>query len=75
MGLFDASEVIAWADSQIVEADTPPIELIDVSLAAKRSNYDVLKLLREIPGSGDFVSAAHRALGLLRYRIQKVRPA
>jgi hypothetical protein len=65
MGLLDASDVVAWADSCIVATDDPPFVLFDISLAIERSNYEIIKLLHEIPGSGDYACAAHRALGLL----------
>jgi hypothetical protein len=69
MGLMSQRYVNAWADNIIGACDEPPIEVIDVALAASRPTHEVMSRLAEVPGEADLAAAAHRALGLLRQRL------
>lgn len=62
MELVTVDDVVSWADRQIeVQGEaTPP--LIDLSLAGSAPADEVAILLEAIPGNGDLIAAAHRAL-------------
>ncbi len=69
MGLLGPSDAVAWADRTIMALDMPPIELINVSLAGNKSPIEMMDLLASIPGPADLTASAHRALRLLRDRL------
>ncbi len=69
MGLVDKAMVIAWADQTIASLDDPPIQIIDLSLAANRPAEDFPSLLAAVPGDGNMSGVAHQVLDFLRRRI------
>jgi len=70
MGLMDEPDIIEWADHEIAQLDAPPIELIDIALPKERPRIALMQQLRSLPGSANFVIAAHRAISLLRDKFQ-----
>jgi hypothetical protein len=66
MALVTPEEVIAWADGLVAEMASPPMEIIEVSLAARQPPDELARLLERVPGPADLGAAAHRSLGLLR---------
>ena len=73
MGLIDPGAVIDWADNMIAAVDNPPIQVIDVSLAASRPATDIMDLLQAVPGDGDPAAAALRVLALFLQRFRAGR--
>jgi len=49
--LVSVADVVAWADSIIVNSEIPPHWVIDISLAGDKSSGDVVNLLHSVPGS------------------------
>jgi hypothetical protein len=56
MGLVHPEGIIAWADRGVAEEPTPPIELIDISLASGQPPDELARLLKIVPGPADLAS-------------------
>jgi hypothetical protein len=52
-GLKTVPEVIAWADENIMQLETPPHWLLELSLMGKAKGQDVVHVLREADGVAD----------------------
>ena len=65
-GVLDASAVIAWADAMIVEMETPPDSLLELSTTAPDKTAEILSCLRRLSTGADFWTAFRSALPMLR---------
>ena len=65
-GVAAAVEIVAWADSLIVQMDSPPDALLELSTAAPSKTEDILSCLHRLSVGGDFWSAFRSALPRLR---------
>ncbi|SES45607.1 hypothetical protein [Psychrobacillus sp. OK032] len=66
IGLLNIQDVIKWADSVIEQCDTPPYEIIELSLSAKEKLEDITLRLMEIRGDFDDNDLSSKViLGLL----------
>ncbi len=63
-GLLHATDVVAWADSIIADADNPPYWAIELALAKPDS---IQELLRQIPGERDENLARRTFIALVRH--------
>ena len=65
-GVLDASAVIAWADAAIVQMDSPPDSLLELSTTAPDKTADVLSCLHRLSSDAEFWSALRSAIPQLR---------
>jgi hypothetical protein len=52
-GLKSVPEVIAWADENITQLETPPNWLLELSLMGKAKGQDVFRVLSDVPDIAD----------------------
>ena len=64
-GVASAEDVIHWADSKIVEMDSPPDALIELSTTAPDHTADIISLLHRLREGADFWLAFRLVLGQL----------
>src|SRR6185436_13963371 len=65
-GVLDASTVIAWADTAIVQMDSPPDSLLELSTTAPDKTADVLSCLHRLSSGAEFWPALRRAIPHIR---------
>jgi hypothetical protein len=70
MGLIDAEMVVAWADRTIAALPEPPIQVVDVALSGGRREFEIMDLLKLVPGGGDLTAVAHQVLALFGQRFR-----
>jgi len=64
VGYFDKAHIEGWADRQIEACDSPPTELLDLSMIRDTHPIDVMNLLRSI-GSPDSSTSIETQIGFL----------
>jgi hypothetical protein len=69
-GLKTVSEVIAWADENIMQLETPPIWLLELSLMGKVKTQDVVNMLRQADGVVDEAKVSQAYLQMLLEQIR-----
>ena len=52
-GLKTVPEIITWADENIMQLETPPYWLLELSLMGKAKGQDVFRVLSDVPGVAD----------------------
>lgn len=65
-GAVAADEVIVWADSLIVQIDSPPDSLLELSTTSPSRTADILSCLRQLSAGAEFWAAFRSALPRLR---------
>jgi hypothetical protein len=65
-GISAADEVIKWADSMIVQMDSPPDSLLELSTTAPSKTADVLSCLRGLSAGAEFWMALRSAIPQIR---------
>ena len=65
-GVLDASAVIGWADAAIVQMDSPPDALLELSATAPEKTADVLSCLHCLSSGAEFWPALRSAMPQLR---------
>jgi hypothetical protein len=65
-GVLDARAIIAWADAVIVETDSPPDALLDLSTTASDRTADILSCLQRLSEGAEFWPALRSAIPQLR---------
>jgi hypothetical protein len=65
-GVLTGNEVIAWADSVIVELDSPPDSLIELSTVAPERTGDIISHLHRLSTGSDFWVAVKSAIPQIR---------
>ena len=65
IGLLTIEDIMKWADNVIEQYDTPPYEIIELSLSAKKNLEDITLSLMEIRGDFDNDLPPKIVLGLL----------
>lgn len=50
LGLVDLGEIERWADTQLLEANNPPSELIDIAMVQRTGQSEAVGLLRALGG-------------------------
>ncbi len=65
-GVFDGSAIIAWADAMIVEMETPPDSLLELSTTASEKTADILSCLNRLSAGAEFWKAFGSVMPLLR---------
>jgi hypothetical protein len=65
-GVLDASAVIAWADTAIIQMDSPPDSLLELSTTAPDRTADVLSYLHRLSSGAEFWPALRSAIPQLR---------
>ena len=68
-GVVAADEVVAWADSLIVEMDSPPDALLELSTTSPAKTADVLSSLERLSSGADFWPSFRSTLPQLRDHI------
>jgi hypothetical protein len=68
-GLRTVPDVIAWADEKIVQLETPPYWLLELSLMGTSKAQDVVNVLREAEGVVDDAKVSQVYFGVLLERI------
>jgi hypothetical protein len=66
-GVYEVSDVIRWADSEIVRLDKPPLVLIDLAMMSKARGVEVINQLDLIPGEVDKTQAIQKFLGQMYF--------
>jgi hypothetical protein len=69
-GLKSVLEVIAWADENITQLETPPHWLLELSLMGKAKAQDVVNALRESDGIANEAKVVRGYFGELLSRIR-----
>jgi hypothetical protein len=64
-GLKTVPDVIAWADENIAQLETPPLWLLELSLLSKARGQDVVHALRQAEGTSDPPRVVSLWFGLL----------
>lgn len=65
IGYFGRADVIHWADTLVDKMETPPLELIEVSMTANAKPVDIASALMKIKGQADGGLATKIVMGLL----------
>jgi hypothetical protein len=65
-GVLDAAAVIAWSDGAIVQMESPPDALLELSTTAPDRTADVLSCLHRLSSGAEFWPALRSALPQLR---------
>jgi len=65
-GVLNANAVTAWADAAIVQMDTPPDALLELSTTPPDRTVDVLACLHRLSSGAEFWSALRSAMPQLR---------
>ena len=73
IGLFSIQEVIKWTDNIIDQLDTPPYELIDLSLSAKEKLENITLKLMKVKGEVDNELPPKIILGLLNNNLNDMQ--
>ena len=63
LGVHRVADVIAWADSQIANSDSPPTSLIDIALMKNANPIDVMGKLKELSGYVSSLDVIDMVLG------------
>jgi hypothetical protein len=69
-GLKTVSEVVVWADENILQLESPPHWLLELSLMEKAKGQDVVHVLREADGVVDERKIYQVVFGLLLEAVQ-----
>ena len=72
VGYFDKSDIVAWADRQIVACDTPADALLDLSMCLDTHPLDVMNQLRLL-GANDPATCLETQFGFLGLVFQSER--
>jgi hypothetical protein len=72
LGYFDNADIVKWADQQIISIDSPPTELLDLSMIRDAHPIDVMNLLRSV-GSPDVSQMPSAKLGFIGLLIAEDR--
>jgi hypothetical protein len=64
-GLKTVPEVIAWADENITQLETPPHWLLELSMMSKAKGQDVLDMLNHVEGVADERKVYRGIFGLI----------
>ena len=64
LGYFDKADITRWADRQIEACDSPPTELLDLSMIRDTHPIDVMNLLRTF-GSPDSSTTIQTQIGFI----------
>jgi hypothetical protein len=65
-GAIDARAVISWADTWIVQMDSPPDLLLKLSMTMPEKSGDILSYLRGLSSGADFWKAFRNIIPQLR---------
>lgn len=65
-GVLDAVAVIAWADEAIVQMESPPEALLELSTTAPHRTADILSSLHRLSSGAEFWPALGSAIPQLR---------
>jgi hypothetical protein len=65
-GVRDGNDVIAWADSLIVQMDAPPDVLLELSMTAPDKTADIVSCLNRLKSGSDFWPAFRSTLPSIR---------
>ncbi len=65
-GVFAADAVIGWADAKIVELNSPPDSLLDLSMTAPDKTADIDSCLNRLGSGAEFWSALRSAIPQIR---------
>ena len=63
LGIITKEDVITWADDIIMQIDSPPAQLLEVSVAGNRSEKELSLLLREL---SEGIDVAEMGTGVFR---------
>ena len=61
-GVVSGVDVIGWSDSAIVQMDSPPDTLIQLSLTAPDKTADIMSHLHQLSSGSDFWAAVRSAM-------------
>ena len=65
-GVLTGDEVISWADSVIVQMDSPPDSLLQLSMTAPDKTGDIISHLRQLSSGSDYWAALRSAIPQIR---------
>jgi hypothetical protein len=65
-GVVSGTDVVGWSDSVILQMDSPPYELIELSLTAPDKTADIMSHLHQLSAGSDFWSALRSAMPQIR---------
>jgi hypothetical protein len=65
-GVLTGDDVIAWSDSAIVQIDSPPDSLLQLSMTAPDKTADIMSHLHQLSSGSDFWAAVRSAMPQIR---------
>lgn len=65
-GVVTGSDVVAWADAAIVQLDSLPDSLLQLSLTAPDNTADIISHLRQLASGSDFWAALRSVIPQIR---------
>ncbi|MFD4706027.1 hypothetical protein ACFWM3_14330 [Gottfriedia sp. NPDC058432] len=66
VGYFSVQDAVKWADNLIGNLESPPYEIIEVSLSANKKPVDICSILLKLNGNFDEEISIKVMLGLLQ---------
>ena len=70
-GYYDLPAVVAWSDAALAESPDPPLDLVELSMAANGYVEDTLPFLYALASGGDTEARTHDLLGFLSRRLRR----
>jgi hypothetical protein len=65
-GVLTADEVIGWADSMIIQLDSLPDSLLELSMISTEKTADIVSCLRRLRSEGDYWAALRAGFPQIR---------